>query len=123
MCTVSKLLSHCFTGWTRYVWDFNDISAITLGASYQSLDYDGLLIKGFDGSAESHTVISSDHCLYLYSNSTTEANCVVYTPEYDGEMTVTFASTSNLADRICAIGTDVVRDINAQSTIAISMTV
>lgn len=107
-----------FTGWTRYVWDFNDISAITLGASYQSLDYDGLLIKGFDGSAESHTVISSDHCLYLYSNSTTEANCVVYTPEYDGEMTVTFASTSNLADRICAIGTDVVRDINAQSTVA-----
>ena len=83
-----------------------------------SLDYDGLLIKGYDKYADSYTRITDNHVLNLYSASTTETNCVVFTPEYDGEMTVTFASTGNPgSDRICAIGTDV-RDINAQSTVA-----
>lgn len=106
-----------FARWTRCVWDFNEYSKILFNSSVSSLDYDGLLIKGYDKYADSYTRITDDHVLNLYSASTTETNCVVFTPEYDGEMTVTFASTSNLADRICAIGTDV-RDINAQSTIA-----
>lgn len=107
-----------FAKWTRCLWDFEEYSGITLNNSRPSLDYDGLLIKGSVNNDDSFTRITSDHVLNLYSESTIEKNCVVFTPEYDGEMTVTFASTGTIEDRICAIGTDVVRDINAQSTIA-----
>ena len=107
-----------FAKWTRCLWDFEEYSGITLNNSRPSLNYDGLLIKGSVNNDDSFTRIASDHVLNLYSESTIEKNCVVFTPEYDGEMTVTFASTGTIEDRICAIGTDVVRDINAQSTIA-----
>lgn len=109
-----------FARWTRCEWDFNEYSGITLDNSRPSLDYDGLQIRGSEKNDDPYTrITSNDHVLNLFSASTTETNCVVFTPEYDGEMTVTFASAGSVGvDRICAIGTDVVRDINAQSTIA-----
>ena len=84
----------------------------------KTLDYDGILIKGSKDGDGSYTTISADNVLKLYSTSTTEKNCVVFTPEYDGEMTVTYASTGSGERRICVIGTDVVNDTNSPSVIA-----
>ena len=99
-----------FARWTRFNWDFKEYSNILLVNSDESpwnINYDGLLIKGPE------SILSTDHCLNLFSTSTTEYNCIVFTPEYDGEMTVTYASTSSGVNRICAIGTDVVGNANA----------
>ena len=102
-----------FASWTRYVWDFNEYSGVTINYSNLSLDYDGILIKGSEKNDDSYTYISADYCLNLFSTSTTDKNCIVFTPEYDGEMTVTYASTRSGVNRICAIGTDVVGNANA----------
>ena len=78
-------------------------------------DYDGILIKG----SNDNTYISANHTLLLYSTSTKETNSVVFTPEYDGEMTVTYTSTGTYEHtRMCAIGTDVVSNTNSSSVIA-----
>ena len=105
-----------FPRWTRSVWDFEEYSNMTL--MNKTLDYDGILIKGSKDGDGAYTSISTDHSLKLYSTSTTEKNCVVFTPEYDGEMTVTYASTGSGETRMCAIGTDVVSDTNSPSVIA-----
>ena len=105
-----------FAHWTRSVWDFEEYSNMTL--MNKTLDYDGILIKGSKDGDGSYTTISADNVLKLYSTSTTEKNCVVFTPEYDGEMTVTYASTGSGERRICVIGTDVVNDTNSPSVIA-----
>lgn len=105
-----------FPRWTRSVWDFEEYSNMTL--MNKTLDYDGILIKGSKDGDGGYTSISTDHSLKLYSTSTTEKNCVVFTPEYDGEMTVTYASTGSGETRMCAIGTDVVNDTNSSSVIA-----
>lgn len=105
-----------FARWTRSVWDFEEYSNMTL--MNKTLDYDGILIKGSKDGDGSYTTISADNVLKLYSTSTTEKNCVVFTPEYDGEMTVTYASTGSGERRICVIGTDVVNDTNSPSVIA-----
>lgn len=105
-----------FPRWTRSVWDFEEYSNMTL--MNKTLDYDGILIKGSKDGDGAYTSISTDHSLKLYSTSTTEKNCVVFTPEYDGEMTVTYASTGSGETRMCAIGTDVVNDTNSPSVIA-----
>ena len=107
-----------YAHWTRCVWDFNEYSGITIDYHQLSLDYDGILIKGSEYNDGSYTCISDNHCLNLFSTSTTENNCVVFTPEYDGEMTVTYASTSYDVNRTCAIGTDVVNNTNNPSVIA-----
>lgn len=107
-----------FARWTRCVWDFEEYSGITIDYHQLSLDYEGILIKGSKLNDTSYAYISKDHCLNLFSTSTTESNCIVFTPEYDGEMTVTYASTSNDVNRVCAIGTDVVSNTNNPSVIA-----
>jgi hypothetical protein len=103
-----------FARWTRYFWDFEEYSGIVqLDYRILSLNYDGLLIMGSDVNDGSYTCIT-DQYLGLYTMSTTETNCVVFTPEYDGEMTVTYSSTSSQGvSRYCAIGTNVVNNINA----------
>ena len=105
-----------FARWTRIIWDFKEYSNMIINAnSYDanSINYDGILIKGSVHSDGAYTCFS-EHYLCLYSTSTTEKNCVVFTPEYDGEMTVKYSSTNpNFEDKFCAIGTDVVNDINA----------
>lgn len=103
-----------FARWTRYFWDFEEYSGIVqLDYKILSLNYDGLLIMGSDVNDGSYTCIT-DQYLGLYTMSTTETNCVVFTPEYDGEMTVTYSSTSTQGvSRYCAIGTNVVNNINA----------
>ena len=103
-----------FARWTRYFWDFEEYSGVVkLDYNILSLNYDGLLIMGSDVNDGSYTCIT-DQYLGLYTMSTTETNCVVFTPEYDGEMTVTYSSTSNPGvSRYCAIGTNVVNNINA----------
>ncbi len=107
-----------FASWTRYDWDFNEYSDFTFKGSIKTLDYDGILVKGYDSNDDSYTMVKN-HCLNLISASTPRANCVVFTPEYDGEMTVTYSSTSNLGQtRMCAIGTDVVSNTNSSSVIA-----
>lgn len=105
-----------FASWTRYDWDFNEYSDFTFEGSIETLDYDGILVKGFDSNENSYTIVDN-HCLYLFSASTPRVNCVVFTPEYDGEMTVTYSSTGSYA-RMCAIGTDVVSNTNSSSVIA-----
>ena len=98
--------------WTRCVWDFEDIPDVKIEDTY---DYDGILIKG----SNDNTYISANHILMLYSTSTKETNSVVFTPEYDGEMTVTYSSTGSYEHtRMCAIGTDVVSNTNSSSVIA-----
>lgn len=98
--------------WTRCVWDFEDIPDVKIEDTY---DYDGILIKG----SNDNTYISANHTLLLYSTSTKETNSVVFTPEYDGEMTVTYSSTGTYEHtRMCAIGTDVVSNTNSSSVIA-----
>lgn len=103
-----------FARWTRYFWDFEEYSGVVkLDYNILSLNYDGLLIMGSNVNDGSYTCIT-DQYLGLYSMSTTETNCVVFTPEYDGEMTVTYSSTSSQGvSRYCAIGTNVVNNINA----------
>ena len=103
-----------FARWTRYFWDFEEYSGIVqLDYKILSLNYDGLLIMGSDVNDGSYTCIT-DQYLGLYTMSTTETNCVVFTPEYDGEMTVTYSSTSSQGvSRYCAIGTDVVNNANS----------
>ena len=103
-----------FARWTRTVWDFEEYSGIVqLDYNILSLNYDGLLIMGSDVNDGSYTCIT-DQYLGLYTMSTTETNCVVFTPEYDGEMTVTYSSTSSQGvSRYCAIGTDVVNNANS----------
>ena len=103
-----------FARWTRYFWDFEEYSGVVkLDYNILSLNYDGLLIMGSDVHDGSYTCIT-DQYLGLYTMSTTETNCVVFTPEYDGEMTVTYSSTSSQGvSRYCAIGTNVVNNINA----------
>ena len=98
--------------WTRCVWDFEDIPDVKIEDTY---DYDGILIKG----SNDNTYISANHILLLYSTSTKETNSVVFTPEYDGEMTVTYSSTGSYEHtRMCAIGTDVVSNTNSSIVIA-----
>ena len=103
-----------FARWTRYFWDFEEYSGVVkLDYNILSLNYDGLLIMGSDVNDGSYTCIT-DQYLGLYTMSTTETNCVVFTPEYDGEMTVTYSSTSSQGvSRYCAIGTDVVNNANS----------
>lgn len=101
-----------FARWTRTVWDFEEYSEIVFDNSIPSLDYDGFLIKGYDKNVSSYTCTSNQHFVCLYAASTTEANCIVYIPEYDGEITVTYSSTTDQVNRICAIGTDVVSDMS-----------
>ena len=113
-----------FARWTRTIWDFEEYSNRTLdpldqlvGTEYtkvfQTIDYQGILVKGSIDGDDVAAASINNHSLCLNSTSTTEKNCVVFTPEYDGEMTVTYASTSNDVNRICAIGTDVVGNVNA----------
>ena len=101
-----------FARWTRTVWDFEEYSEIVFDNNIPSLDYDGFLIKGYDTNVSSYTCTSNQHFVCLYAASTTEANCIVYIPEYDGEITVTYSSTTDQVNRICAIGTDVVSDMS-----------
>ena len=106
-----------FARWTRTIWDFKEYpnSEIDVDAESdeaKSINYDGILIKGSVGSDGARTCFSN-HNLCLFSTSTTDKNCVVYTPEFDGEMIVTYASSGNEEDRICAIGTDVVSNRSA----------
>ena len=105
-----------FAHWARCVWDFEEYSNMTL--MNKTLDYDGILIKGSKDGDGGYASISTDHSLKLYSTSTTEKNCVVFTPEYDGEMTVTYASTGSGETRMCAIGTDVVSETTSPSVSA-----
>ena len=104
-----------FARWTRIIWDFKDISDIVIEAKSDKarlINYDGIIIKCSVQSDGSYTCFS-EHYLCLYSTSTTEKNCVEFTPEFDGEMTVTYASNGNMDDRICTIGTDVVGNRSA----------
>lgn len=113
-----------FARWTRTIWDFKEYSSeMILNDKIPSIDYDGLLIKGYDSNENSYTCLSNQHFIGLYSVSTTNANCIVYVPEYDGEMTVKYSSTNKKGvKKYCAIGTDVVNNTNAlngnQSVIA-----
>lgn len=113
-----------FARWTRTIWDFKEYSSeMILNDKIPSIDYDGLLIKGYDSNENSYTCLSNQHFIGLYSVSTTNANCIVYVPEYDGEMTVKYSSTNDKGvKKYCAIGTDVVNNTNAlngnQSVIA-----
>ena len=102
-----------YAHWTRCIWDFEDCSK--LGEIRNVYDYDGILIKGSENDAHISTNANN---LVFYSTGTTENNCVVFTPEYDGEMTVTYSSTLTGQQRICAIGTDVVNNTNNPSVIA-----
>lgn len=106
-----------FARWTRTIWDFKEYpdSEIDVDAESdeaKSINYDGILIKGSVGSDGARTCFSN-HYLCLFSTSTTDKNCVVYTPEFDGEMIVTYSTTGNSEERICAIGTDVVSNRSA----------
>lgn len=103
-----------FARWTRFIWDFKDLLGLNLedGRTYL---YDGMLIKGSD-PVTSYVCVSDDSYLNLFEMSTTEKNCIVFTPEFDGEMTVKYSITSQEGvERICAIGTDVVNNTNALS--------
>ena len=107
-----------FARWTRTIWDFKEYpdSEIDVDAESdeaKSINYDGILIKGSVKSDGTSYTRFSNHYLCLFSTSTTDKNCVVYTPEFDGEMIVTYASSGNEEDRICAIGTDVVSNRSA----------
>ncbi len=107
-----------FARWTRTIWDFKEYpdSEIDVDAESdeaKSINYDGILIKGSVESDRASYTRFSNHYLCLFSTSTTDKNCVVYTPEFDGEMIVTYASSGNEEDRICAIGTDVVSNRSA----------
>lgn len=107
-----------FARWTRTIWDFKEYSDSGIDVDAESdeaksINYDGILIKGSVKSDGTSYTRFSNHYLCLFSTSTTDKNCVVYTPEFDGEMIVTYASSGNEEDRICAIGTDVVSNRSA----------
>lgn len=107
-----------FARWIRTIWDFKEYSDSGIDVDAESdeaksINYDGILIKGSVKSDGTSYTRFSNHYLCLFSTSTTDKNCVVYTPEFDGEMIVTYASSGNEEDRICAIGTDVVSNRSA----------
>ena len=99
-----------FARWTRTIWDFKEYPDSVIKT--KSINYDGILIKGSVGSDGARTCFSN-HNLCLFSTNTTDKNCVVYTPEFDGEMIVTYSTGGNSEERICAIGTDVVSNRSA----------
>lgn len=83
-----------FAKWVRCVWDL----------SSETGQYDGIeIIKGGGNSA------SSDKWGFniFQQNSTTNIPYIQFTPQYDGELTVTFNSNSNdnLKEKNCIIGT------------------
>lgn len=107
-----------FARWTRTIWDFKEYSDSGIDVDAESdeaksINYDGILIKGSVKSDGTSYTRFSNHYLCLFSTSTTDKNCVVYTPEFDGEMIVTYSTTGNSEERICAIGTDVVSNRSA----------
>ena len=99
---------------TVLVWDFASMSSSGYKKNYWEID--GLIIYGSDiyGSTP-YTNISNTAGLILVRTATTEYDHIIFTPEFDGELSVTYKSgNTGVNDRICAIGTGIVTgsDVN-----------
>ena len=90
---------------TVLVWDFASMSNDDQHFSWKF--HDGLNVYGSDkyGSTP-YTNISNTAGLKLVRTATTEYDHIRFTPEFDGELSVTYKSgNTGVNDRICAIGT------------------
>ena len=99
---------------TVLVWDFASMSSSGYKKNYWEID--GLIIYGSDKHGVSpYTNISNTVGLKLVRTATTEYDHIIFTPEFDGELSVTYKSgNTGVNDRICAIGTGIVTgsDVN-----------
>ena len=107
-----------FAHWARCVWDLTHYRHEKL-VDNMMIEYDGIVIYGSDnhGTNEDGSSFSSfndDEGLRLIRKGTKGNgyinDCVVFTPKYDGELTLTYNSTHSSVEyrRICAVGTDIV---------------
>jgi hypothetical protein len=97
---------------TVLVWDFASMSSSGYKKNYWEIG--GLIIYGSDiyGSTP-YTNISNTAGLKLVRTATTEYDHIRFSPEFDGELSVTYKSgNTGVNDRICAIGTGLVTGSN-----------
>lgn len=103
-----------FANWSRCVWDFKSYTPQMLGNN-ATIMWDGIVIYGSDYaySNPQYSRITDQNGLMLMQPGGINKDCVVFTPRYDGELTVTYKSTSISENgRICAVGTEVVTGSN-----------
>lgn len=105
-----------FARWTKIptvnVWDLT--KNIKRNIDNLKIKYDGLIIHGSNSSVEgTRSDINNVNGLGFMrrglKQDSEKYDCVEFTPNYDGELSVTYKSANSGAyNRICAIGTDVV---------------
>jgi hypothetical protein len=103
-----------FASLSRCVWDFKSYTPQMLGNN-ATIMWDGIVIYGSDYaySNPQYSRITDQNGLMLMQPGGINKDCVVFTPRYDGELTVTYKSTSISENgRICAVGTEVVTGSN-----------
>ncbi len=103
-----------FASLSRCVWDFKSYTPQMLGNN-ATIMWDGIVIYGSDYaySNPQYSRITDQNGLMLMQPGGINKDCVVFTPRYDGELTVTYKSTNeNVNNRICAVGTEVVTGSN-----------
>ena len=108
-----------FAHWARCVWNFvNYASSSSVLLKDMNVEYDGIMIYG----SKVEQINSNKGCAYINSydglallrhgtiNGNEKYDYVEFTPKYDGELTLTYISTSDVIEnrRICAVGTDIV---------------
>lgn len=108
-----------FAHWVRCVWNFvNYASSSSVLLKDMNVEYDGIMIYG----SKVEQTNSNKGCAYINSydglallrhgtiNGNEKYDYVEFTPKYDGELTLTYISTSDGIEnrRICAVGTDIV---------------
>ena len=99
---------------TVLVWDFASMSNDDQHFSWKF--HDGLNVYGSDKyGVRPYTNISNTAGLKLVRTATTEYDHIRFTPEFDGELSVTYKSgNTGVNDRICAIGTGIVTGSNVE---------
>ena len=91
---------------TFHIWDFTSYPVQILRNA--TIPYEGITIYG---SYQKPYSIINENGLGLMRTGAMEEDCVTFVPEYDGELIVTYKSSSSSAEvpeRICAIGTNII---------------
>ena len=98
-----------FARWSRCVWDFRTYPKPQMIGNSAKVSWDGIVVHGSYANDGNQTRITQHSGLMLMHQGTKEEDCVTFTPEYDGELSLEYVSTNNsYGNRICAIGTDVI---------------
>lgn len=90
-----------FAKWSRCVWDFAGVSS----NNDVIQDYDGMIIKKpLNSGSTDKSYGLSDTGFKIFTPSTVEYRHIAFTPQYNGELTVTYKSTGTSTTNTCQIG-------------------